>query len=110
MYKDKTLEANTDGIVVRRYGLFRSTRRIPYTEVKSVRRFHMGFTDRWRVAGVGFNRKFYNWDSSRRSKTRAFEIDTGGIFLPTVTPDDPDGFLSAISNQVRLVDDGPPKV
>ncbi len=107
MYKDKTLETSSDGIVVRRYGLFRSTRLIPYSEVKSVRHFRMGFSDRWRVAGVGFNRKFYNWDSSRRSKTRAFEINTGVFFRPTVTPDDADGFLAALSEQVRVVDDRP---
>ena len=103
MYKDRTLETTGDGIVVRRYGLLGGTNEIAYSEVQSIRQFDMGFADRWRLAGVGFNRKFYNWDSSRRSKTRAFEIDTGSFFRPTITPDDPDGFLAALPDRVKVI-------
>ena len=102
MYEDKSLSADNTGITIHRYGLFPTTKRIPFTSIRSATPIDMGIAGRWRVVGTGFNRNWYNWDVSRHTKTRAIVIDTGAFIRPTVTPEDPEAFTTAISGQVSM--------
>ncbi len=103
MYQDSTVSADETGITINRYGLT-GEKRISYDEISSATVFNIGTTGRWRLIGAGPNRfrSWYNWDRSRRGKTKAIEIDTGGFFHPTVTPDDTDAFIAAISDHVKV--------
>ncbi len=47
-------------------------------------------------------RSWYTWDPSRRTKKTAIAIDTGNFFNPTVTPDDAEAFINAISDHVKV--------
>jgi hypothetical protein len=103
MYEDKTVQADDSGIKISRYQTT-GTKRIPYDQIRSATVFDMDAAGRWTVIGVGPTRirSWYNWDSSRRSKTTAIEIDSGGTFHPTVTPDDSEAFIAAISDHVKI--------
>jgi hypothetical protein len=103
MYEDNTVRADDSGITISRYK-GTGTKLIPYDQIRSATVFDMDAAGRWTVIGVGPTRirSWYNWDSSRRSKTKAIEIDSGGKFHPTVTPDDSEAFIAAISDHVKI--------
>jgi len=104
-YEDTSVQADDRGITIARYGVTRAAKQIPYAEVLSATVRDIGRTDgRWRLIGAGPRRirSWYNWDRSRRTKTRAVELDTGRFFRPTVTPDDTDAFVLAISDHVTM--------
>ncbi len=105
MYEDNTVSADDTGITIRRYGATGAEKQISYNEIYSATTHDMGVTERWRLIGAGpvRFRSWYNWDRSRRAKTKAIVIDTGGFFRPTVTPDDADAFISAISDHVKVM-------
>ena len=74
-------------------GLPGRERRISRSDIRSVDSFDMGFwSGRYRLVGIspGRPRSWFTWDSSRRHKTTALVIDTGGFLQPTITPDEPD--------------------
>lgn len=104
MYEDNTVRADDTGITIMRYQVTGGTKRIPFDEIRSATVFDMDAAGRWTLIGVGPTRirSWYNWDSSRRSKTKAIEIDAGGTFHPTVTPDDSEAFIAAISDHVKI--------
>lgn len=104
MYEDNTVHADDTGITINRYGVTAAKKRILFDEIRSATVFDMGVSGRWRLIGAGPRRirSWYNWDPSRRAKTKAITFDTGGFFHPTVTPDDPDAFISAISGHVNV--------
>ena len=97
MYDDGTVSVDENGITIQRYGLLARRKRIPHADILSVHAFDLGHDGRWRLAGIGFSRNWYNWDPSRHGKSLAFSIDTGSFVRPTVTPDDPDTFSSAMA-------------
>jgi len=73
-------------------------RRIRLDHVHGVTERSMGrLGGRLRIWGSGDLRHWWNLDTGRPRKTRAFEIDMGGWIVPTVTPDDPDGFAAALT-------------
>jgi hypothetical protein len=80
-------------------------KRISYSEISSATAHDMGVTERWRLIGADplRFRSWYNWDQSRRAKTKAVVIDTGGFFRRTVTPGDADAFISAISDHTTAM-------
>jgi hypothetical protein len=104
MYEDSTVRADDVGITISRYQVTGATKRILYDEIQSATVFDMGVAGRWTIIGVGPTRirSWYNWDSSRRSKTKAVEIDSGGMLHPTVTPDDTAAFIATISEHVKI--------
>lgn len=102
MYEDDTVHADGTGVTIPRYGVTGSTRRFGYDEIRSACEFEMGIGGKWRLVGAGFSRNWYGWDSSRRTRSRAIAFDTGGFFLPTVTPDDPDALIAAIADHVDV--------
>lgn len=102
MHEDTSLSVDDTGISIHRYGLFPTTKRVPFTSIRSVTLIDMGITGRWRIVGTGFDRNWYNWDASRHTKTRAIVIDTGAFFRPTITPEDPEAFMNAISSRVSV--------
>ena len=104
MYEDSTVRADGTGITIARYGFFGTDKRVSYAAIKSVEVFEMGWGGRWRLIGLGLGgwSNWYNWDTKRRNKTTAIAIDTGGSLKPTVTPDDPDEFVTVISDYVEV--------
>ena len=105
MYEDNTVRADETGVTVSRYGLTRSKKRIGYDQISSAEMYDMGVMGRWRLVGAGPTRirNWYNWDPSRRTKTKAIAFDTGGFFHPTVTPDDAEAFVAVISDHVTVI-------
>jgi len=104
MYQDGTVRADDTGITIARYGFFGAAKRVPYSEIRSVEVFEMGWGGRWRLIGLGPGgwSNWYNWDTKRRSKTVGIAIDAGGYLKATVTPDDPDEFITVISDYVEV--------
>lgn len=104
IYEDSSIRVDDTGVSISRYQVTGATKRILYEDIRSATVFHMGGAGRWRLVGAGPThiRRWYNWDSSRRNKGKAIEIDTGTMFHPTVTPDDPSAFLAAISERVKI--------
>lgn len=104
MYEDGTVRADDTGITIARYGLLGAEKRVPYSEIRSVEVFEMRWGGRWRVIGLGPGgwSNWYNWDTKRRHKTTGVAIDTAGTLKATVTPDDPDEFVRAISEHVDV--------
>ena len=104
MYQDSTVRADDTGITIARYGFFGAAKRVPYSEIRSVEVFEMGWGGRWRLIGLGPGgwSNWYNWDTKRRSKTTGIAIDAGGTLKATVTPDDPDDFITVISDYVEV--------
>ena len=104
MYEDNTVLVDDTGITINRYAITGRKKRIRFDEIRSVTVYDMGVVERTRLIGAGLRRmrNWYNWDRSRRAKTKAAAINTGGLFHPTVTPDDADAFIAAISDHVNV--------
>ena len=104
MYQDRTIRADDTGITIASCGFLGADKRVAYSEMRSVEVFQMGWGGRWRLIGLGPGgwSNWYNWDPKRRGKTVGIAIDTGGSVKATVTPDDPDQFITVISEHVEV--------
>lgn len=100
MYDDGTISVDGSGIRIHRYALAPRTKRIEFDDIRSIHRFAVGPTTRWRLVGVGFDRRWFNWDAGRRHRPLGVSIDIGHFLQPTVTPADPDAFLAAFPERL----------
>jgi hypothetical protein len=104
-YEDSTISINNDGITIKRYGVLGSHRSIEFDTIMTVTEKRLGSLGRWRLVGVGpggGSRNWYGWDGNRKSKETAFSIDVGRFWRPTVTPDNPESFLAALPQTVKV--------
>ena len=104
-YEDPTVAVDSDGITIKRYGMFGSSMAIRFDDIEAVTALRLGSVGKWRLAGVGpggGSRNWYGWDTTRRSKDAAYSFDVNRFWRPTVTPDDPEAFLSALPQTVKI--------
>lgn len=105
-YEDATVSVDNGGITIKRYGIFGSHRPIPFDTITTVTETRLGSFGRWRLVGAGpggGSRNWYAWDGRRKSKETAYSFAVGRFWRPTVTPDDPDLFRSALPQSVDIV-------
>jgi hypothetical protein len=103
-YADPLLRLADDELVIRRYYFPLGDRRIRLAELREVREYRLGtISGRLRIWGSGDLRHWFNLDSRRPRKKRAFALDLGRLVTPVVTPDDPERFAQAlVAAGVRL--------
>lgn len=102
-YEDSLIAAGPDGLEIRLYTGLLQTKRIPYSEIRSVARIPIGQLRRWRLWGTTIPGYWFNLDIRRPRKSAGFVIDVGRAVKPVVTPDDPDRFAEALrSHGVRV--------
>jgi len=109
-YEDSTVVVDSDGIIIKRYGMFGSSRAIRFGDIEAGKALRLGSVGRWRLVGSGpggGTRNWYGWDKTRRSKEAAYSFDVNRFWRPTVTPDDPEAFLSALPQTVEIADPRP---
>ena len=98
-YEDTTVSVDSDGITIRRYGFFGSSRTMSYDAIATVTASSLGSFGKWRLVGWGpggGSRNWYGWDRARRMKATAYSFDVNRFWRPTVTPDDPGSFFAAL--------------
>ena len=95
-YDDGLIATTDDALVIRRYSGLLQTKRIPYSEIRSVERIPIGQVRRWRLWGTTIPGYWFNLDPGRRRKSVGFVIDAGKPVKPIITPDDPDRLLGAL--------------
>jgi hypothetical protein len=97
-YNDRRIECSQDGLRIRGYYLPWGSKRIPFEEIRSVRRVNIGaLTGRGRIWGTANPRYWANLDPRRPRKQVAFVFDIGHMVQPVLTPDDPSAFESALT-------------
>jgi hypothetical protein len=109
-YEDSTVLVEMDGITIKRYGMFGSSRTIRFGDIEAGKALRLGSVGKWRLVGSGpggGTRNWYGWDNTRRSKEAAYSFDVNRFWRPTVTPDDPEAFLSALPQTVEIADPRP---
>ena len=87
-YDDGLIACPDDELVIRRYDLFLRPKRIPYAEIRGVRRLELGRARRWRLWGTADPRLWFNLYPGRRHKRHALVVDVGPRIEPVITPDD----------------------
>jgi hypothetical protein len=88
-YDDGNIACDETKITIRRYYPWFGAKKIPYSSIRSVRSFPLAaLTGKWRIFGSGDLKHWWNFDSSRPSKSTGLEINLGRRVLPTITPDD----------------------
>jgi hypothetical protein len=98
-YEDTTVSVDGDGITIKRYGMLGSPRTMSFDAITTVTAKSLGSFGRWRLVGSGpggGSRNWYGWDRDRQTKEKAYSLDVGRFWRPTVTPDDPESFLTAL--------------
>lgn len=94
-YDDGLVACTGDALLIRRYYFpLATSKRVPYAEIRSVRRCAAG---RVRLWGTGDFRYWRNLDVSRAHKDTGLVIDTGHRVTPVITPDDPDQVLQVLA-------------
>ncbi|HEY3832829.1 MAG TPA: hypothetical protein VGO03_11085 [Acidimicrobiia bacterium] len=101
LYDDGRIACDEGGLLIRWYYLW-GAKRIPYTSIRSsTRRPLTTWRGKWRIWGSGDFVHWYNLDPTRRRKSAALELDTGGRVRPTITPDDPDAVERILAEHTR---------
>ncbi len=96
-YDDGKVACTTDGLLIRRYYFpFARSKRVPYSEIRTVRR---DAVSSWRLWGSDDLARWYNLDLGRPRKTTALIIDTGRIVVPIITPDDPEAVIAELTHR-----------
>ncbi len=90
-YDDGRIAFDDRGLIIRRYYLWGSAKRIPYSAIRSVNQVPLtALSGRWRIWGSADFRHWWNLDRSRLRKHTGFVLDVGGRVRPSISPDDPD--------------------
>jgi hypothetical protein len=98
LYDDGRIACDAANLLIRRYYLW-GDKRIPYTSIRSIRRFPLGIR-KWRLSGSGDFLHWWNFDPGRPKKEIALDIDTGHRIHPTITPDDPEAVERIINEHL----------
>jgi hypothetical protein len=87
-----------DALVIRKYGAFLRPKRVPYAQIRTVRRVRLDsvFLSRWRIWGGTDLRHWFNFDRRRPSKEVGFVLDLGSRMSPVITPDDPEELAAVL--------------
>jgi hypothetical protein len=100
LYDDGRIACDDLAVTIRWYYPW-GPKKIPYGKIRSVERRPLTkVRGKWRIWGSGDFVHWYNLDPTRPNKETAFEIDTGGRFRPTITPDDPDAVERILADHV----------
>lgn len=95
-YDDGKIACTTAAVLIRDYYFpFRMTKRIPYTDIRAVRR---GVANGGRIWGSSDFIHWYNLDADRPQKTAALTLDTGRFIKPVITPDDPSALIAELTS------------
>ena len=99
-YDDGRVACTDDALVVRFYFFPFGDKRIPYADIRQVRRVAMtGMSGRYRLWGSGDFIHWTNWDPDRPKKSVALVITTTGRGMrPVITPDDPDAVVAELAS------------
>ncbi|HVW79964.1 MAG TPA: hypothetical protein VHB69_03365 [Mycobacteriales bacterium] len=92
-YADDQVACTDTDLVIKRYYLWGSSKRLPYSAIIGVRRLELtglNAVRRWRIWGSGDFVHWWNLDPRRPRKSVALVLDIGGHVKPTITPEDPD--------------------
>jgi hypothetical protein len=102
LYDDGLVVLDDEGITLRRYYFPLGTpKRIPYTQVKSVEAYEMGWlTGKGRLWGTSTFRTWLPFDADRARKQTLLELDLGRVVKPSFTPDDPFRVLTLIRDHL----------
>ena len=104
-YSDKTVLVDGDVLTIKRYGIFGSQRSLRFDDVTTLTVSRLGSVGKWRLVGAGPGggfRNWYGWDNARQSKRTAYSFDVNRFWRPTVTPDDPEAFVSALPPNLEI--------
>jgi hypothetical protein len=104
-YEDTTVAVDSDGLTIKRYGVFGAQRAIRFADITAVTRSSLGSVGRWRLVGSGpggGGRNWYGWDTTRRSKETVYAFDVNRFWRPSITPDDPESFLAALPSTLDI--------
>ncbi|HLH67390.1 MAG TPA: hypothetical protein VKV27_17010 [Solirubrobacteraceae bacterium] len=96
-YDDGLIATTGDALLIRRYDVLLRSRRIPYSQIREVRRIALGRLRRFRIWGTAVPGEWFNLDPRRPRKRIGFVIDAGRPIRPVITPADPDGLVAALS-------------
>lgn len=94
-YDDGLVACAADALIIRRYYFpLATSKRVPYSDIRSMRPCASG---RGRIWGSGDFVHWRNLDVRRPRKTMGLVIDTGHRIKPVITPDDPDEVIRVLS-------------
>jgi hypothetical protein len=100
-YQDRWIRCTQDAIEVRGYYFPWGTKHIPYGSIRSIERVNLGaLTGRARLWGTANPGRWASFDPRRATKKVGFDLHLGGPVKPLLTPDDPDGFETAVRGHV----------
>jgi hypothetical protein len=102
LYDDGLIKLDSEGLTIRYYYFpFGTSKRIPYTQIKSVQMRTMGLlTGKGRTWGSGDLRHWLSLDVHRLQKEKAIILDVGTWVRPVITPDDPDRVLALLQERI----------
>jgi hypothetical protein len=100
-YEDRWIRCTPDAIEVRGYYFPWGTKHIRYGSIRSITRVNLGaLTGRGRIWGTANPTRWANLDPRRSIKKVGFDLHLDGPIKPLLTPDDPDGFETAVRAHV----------
>ena len=104
-YEDTTVSVDSDGITIKRYGIFGSPKAMSFDAITTVTMSSLGSLGKWRLVGWGpgsGSRNWHGWDRARRTKETAYSFNVNRFWRPTVTPNDPESFLTALPSTLDI--------
>ena len=104
LYHDAWITCTQDSLVIRWYYLW-GPRRVPYSNIKSVRRVDLTpLRGKMRIWGTSNPHYWASLDPVRPGKDAALILDTGGVVKAFITPDDVDAVAEIIKERAGLAD------
>lgn len=108
LYRDRWIECTPDAIVIRGYYFPWGTKRIAYSEIRSLRRVEMSpLRGQMRIWGTSNPRYWASLDPQRRHKSVALILDLGRSVKPFITPEDPDAVEAIVRQHANLANEPP---
>jgi hypothetical protein len=106
LYRDRWIECTPDAVVVRGYYFPWGTKRIAYSQIRSLRHVEMTpLRGQMRAWGTSNPRYWASLDPHRRHKSVALILDLGRFVHPFLTPDDPAAVEAIVRERARLTND-----
>jgi hypothetical protein len=102
-YRDNWIDCTDDEIRIRGYYFPWGTKRIPYKEIRGMRRVTLtAMRGRLRIWGTSNPKYWASFDPSRPKKSVGFILDLGRLVSPFVTPDDPGSFEAVVRARASI--------
>jgi hypothetical protein len=97
-YRDQWIECTDEELRIRGYYFPWGTKRIPYSDIRSVSRVGLqALRGRGRIWGTANPRYWASLDPARPGKRTGLVLDLGHAVQPFITPDDAAAVLSEIT-------------